>query len=259
MTDERSRERARDRTGGEVPIRLRNVHVLPGPAPVRGFRDLVVGRGEVVALAGPVDRVVLGLAGAERGAEVLAAARLGHCADLAVGALSAGERLRLRLAVALLRPAPLLVLDDPTAELDGADLGEFGRTVRAHARSGGTVALTCRRMTDAAACSDRLVVLQRGRVVADSDQRVDRQVLRTLRRISARVAGALTGDVDALPAVCATEVTGDRVVVVSEDGDATLRALLVRYPQARAVSVLEPTLPDVLSALGGRGSGTGTA
>ncbi len=290
----------------DVPIRLRHVHLLPAPTRVRDIGELTVGRGEVVAVAGPagsgktvlvdlllgwrhphrgtiqvfgrppaaagaaglvsglsrltarqlrstVGRVVPELvAGFGRDVDVLAAAGIEGGTGRTMGSLSVGERLRIRLAAALVRSAPLLVLDDPTADLDGTDLREFGRMARAHAGQGRTVAITCRRFTDAAACADRLVVLEEGRVVADTGRRVDRQLIRSLRRITAQVAGASTDDLTALPAVRSAEVVDDRVSVVSADGDATLRALLVRYPQAHAVSVVDPTLPDFLTAVTGR-------
>ncbi len=226
----------------------------PAAATAAGLVD-GLGRLTVQQRAGVVGAVVAELtAGTGRTPdEVLATVGLADRADRSVRSLSVGERLRVRLGAALARSAPLLVLDDPTAELDGTDLHEFGRTARAHAERGRTIVLTCRRLQDAAACAERLVVVERGRLVADTGRLADHHRLRSLRRLTARVGGALPVDVLALPAVRSAVVTGDRLSVLSADGDATLRALLVRYPQATSIAIVEPTLPDLLVAFSGPG------
>jgi ATP-binding cassette subfamily C protein CydD/ATP-binding cassette subfamily C protein CydCD len=78
--------------------------------------------------------------------------------------LSAGERRRIALARAILRDAPLLVLDEPTADLDPESAGLVVEAVE-RLRGTRTVLLIAHR-PELAAHADRAVVLARGAVVA---------------------------------------------------------------------------------------------
>lgn len=92
----------------------------------------------------------------------LAQAGLPMAIERAVGQhgdeLSAGERRRVGLARALVRRAPLLVLDEPTAGLDAATEEDVLRVVRAEARRGAAVLLVSHRPA-ALAMADRVVTL----------------------------------------------------------------------------------------------------
>jgi thiol reductant ABC exporter CydD subunit len=76
--------------------------------------------------------------------------------------LSAGERQRIALARAFLRDAPLVILDEPTSNLDPASSELVDRAV-ARLRVGRTVLLLVHR-PELAACADRVVRLEGGRI-----------------------------------------------------------------------------------------------
>jgi ABC-type multidrug transport system fused ATPase/permease subunit len=75
--------------------------------------------------------------------------------------LSSGERRRIALARAFLRDAPLVVLDEPTADLDPESAELVGRAVE-RLRVGRTVLLIAHR-PELARLADRVVVLEQGR------------------------------------------------------------------------------------------------
>jgi ATP-binding cassette subfamily C protein CydD len=77
--------------------------------------------------------------------------------------LSAGQRRRIGLARAFLRDAPLVILDEPTADLDPAGAEEIGEAVT-RLGEGRTVLLIAHR-PELAARADRIVRLEGGRVV----------------------------------------------------------------------------------------------
>jgi cobalamin transport system ATP-binding protein len=82
--------------------------------------------------------------------------------------LSGGERQRLRLGRVLAQDAPVLLLDEPTAHLDVGYQLELLEHVRGIVRSQGrTVLAALHDLNLAARFADRIVVLQRGRVVAN--------------------------------------------------------------------------------------------
>jgi ABC-type multidrug transport system ATPase subunit len=81
-------------------------------------------------------------------------------ADVAVGALSGGQRKRASTAVELLARPRLLLLDEPTSGLDPATASEVLAVLRGLTRQGVTVVLTTHDATDIEAC-DRVVFLAR--------------------------------------------------------------------------------------------------
>ena len=98
-----------------------------------------------------------------------ALARVGAAAlaDRSVFDMSGGERARVLLARLLATEAPLLVLDEPAAGLDpDAQLATL-ELLRDEARAGRTVVVTLHDLTLAARFCDRVVVLDKGRMVAD--------------------------------------------------------------------------------------------
>ena len=97
------------------------------------------------------------------------ALRQAGCHELAgreLGTLSGGERRRAFIARALAQQAPLLLLDEPTANLDAGAQHEVLELVADLARSGTGVLLVVHDLTLAIAYCDRLVLLNRGRVAA---------------------------------------------------------------------------------------------
>ncbi|MYB41082.1 MAG: ABC transporter ATP-binding protein [Chloroflexi bacterium] len=98
-----------------------------------------------------------------------AALRQAGCHELAdreLGTLSGGERRRAFIARALAQQAPLLLLDEPTANLDAGAQHEVLELVADLARNETGVLLVVHDLTLAIAYCDRLVLLDRGRVAA---------------------------------------------------------------------------------------------
>ena len=88
-------------------------------------------------------------------------------ADRPVSQLSGGERQRVFLARAFAQEAAVLVLDEPTAALDLAHQVLLVSALRRRAREGGGALLVLHDLALAGAACDRLVLLDRGRVVAE--------------------------------------------------------------------------------------------
>ncbi len=99
----------------------------------------------------------------------LAAANLTHAADKTVGACSHGTRRRLSLAAALIAQPDVLLLDEPASGLDPHALRALRERLQEHARAGGTVLLSSHVLEDVAATCDRVVVVNRGRRVAEGE------------------------------------------------------------------------------------------
>lgn len=88
-------------------------------------------------------------------------------ADQPAAGYSAGERRKVALARALVHDPPNLVLDEPTTGLDVMSARAVRARVRQIAASGRAVLFSSHVLSDVALLCDRVVVLARGRVVAE--------------------------------------------------------------------------------------------
>ena len=93
--------------------------------------------------------------------------KLGHLLSARIGSLSKGERKRLLLALGLLTPQPLLMLDEPFDGLDLRQTHDVMGLLRRHAERGRTLMLSIHQLNDAARVCDRLVLLSEGQVVGE--------------------------------------------------------------------------------------------
>jgi len=84
-----------------------------------------------------------------------------------VGELSGGEQAQVCLAIALGTRAPLLLLDEPLANLDPLARRDFLRVARLAADDGTTVVLSSHALSEIEDTADRLLVLGEGRVLYD--------------------------------------------------------------------------------------------
>jgi ABC-2 type transport system ATP-binding protein len=84
-----------------------------------------------------------------------------------VSTLSGGERQRVRLAMALVGAPRLLLLDEPTVAMDLSARDEFWKQVHLSVGHGATLLFATHDLHEAFAQADRVVMLHRGRVVAD--------------------------------------------------------------------------------------------
>lgn len=84
-----------------------------------------------------------------------------------VGELSGGMKQRLALAIALLADPPVLVLDEPTANLDVRAREQFLSLLAELKTAGKTLIFSSHRPDEVSTLADRVLVLENGRLVAD--------------------------------------------------------------------------------------------
>ncbi|ETK38106.1 ABC transporter ATP-binding protein [Microbispora sp. ATCC PTA-5024] len=156
--------------------------------------------------------------------EILRLADLTDLARRRADKLSGGQTQRVRFALAVAGAPKLLLLDEPTAAMDVESRRSFWDNMRAYAAQGRTILFATHYLEEADENSDRVVVVARGRVVADG----------TAAEIKASVAGQAVsfrlGDqsvsgLDGLPGITGVELQGGRVTLRTADADATIDAL----------------------------------
>jgi len=127
--------------------------------------DLLSGRDNLV-LFGRLLRLDRKAAQA-RAEELLTRFGLADRADKPVGSYSGGLRRRLDLAVSLVVPRPVLVLDEPTTGLDPHSRQEVWNDIARLRDAGVTVLLTTQYLEEADHLADRILILDHGRIIAE--------------------------------------------------------------------------------------------
>ena len=105
--------------------------------------------------------------GRERAAAALHSLGIESLCGQRASELSYGERQLLCLAMASVRKAKIVLLDEPLAGLSGESIERFSNRVQAFARDGAAVMIVEHRIRSLAAICQRFVVMSEGRVIAD--------------------------------------------------------------------------------------------
>ena len=168
--------------------------------------------------------------------EVLAMTNLKPIAGRRTQKLSGGETQRTRFAVALVSNPELLILDEPTVALDVESRRDFWTAMRAFAGRGKTVLFATHYLEEADAYADRVVLLARGRVVADGPPTEVKALVGT-RTIRATLPRVPLEELERLPGVTRAERRGESISLACSDSDAAVRALLLAYADARDLEI----------------------
>ena len=197
-----------------------------------------------------IDRDVL----RARAMELLEFVQLDQRAHDHVEPLSGGMKRRLTIARALVNEPDMVLLDEPTTGLDPqARHALWDRLVRLKQR-GVTLILTTHYMDEAEQLCDRLVVMDRARIVAEGPPseliaiHVPREVLEL--RFAPAEHDAAVGRMGAVGE--RVEVLPDRVLVYADDADAAQDAVDRLGVEPLGVLTRRATLEDVFLALTGR-------
>jgi lipooligosaccharide transport system ATP-binding protein len=186
----------------------------------------------------------------ERADELLEFLQLAERRNSKIEPLSGGMKRRLTIARALINDPELMLLDEPTTGLDPqARHAVWDRLYRLKQR-GVTLVLTTHYMDEAEQLCDRLVVMDKGRIVAGGSPR--ELIQRYVPRDVVELRGS-NGHVDALEGVGErVEVLADRILIGTSDGDATVDAVHARGIEPESLLVRRATLEDVFLSITGR-------
>lgn len=189
-----------------------------------------------------------------RADELLDFAQLQDKAKSKVDALSGGMKRRLTIARGLVNDPRILLLDEPTTGLDPqARHVLWDRLFRLKER-GTTLVVTTHYMDEAEQLCDRLVVVDKGRIMAEGSpsalirQHSSREVLEV--RYGSDRNAELASRVSAVGE--RVEVLPDRILVYTADGDAALARLVAEGLEPRTSLVRRASLEDVFLRLTGR-------
>ena len=190
--------------------------------------------------------------------------QLSHRAGETVEKYSTGMKRRIVLARALLHDPSLLILDEPTAGLDPQGARNLRDLILELKAEGRTVLLTTHYMEEADALSDRVAVIDHGRLIALDTPAALKKRLGNTGVIELEVgtwderAGQSLKDAGLVSGFAATRLTEAdawRVILHLPEGvgaAAALSAYLEHGNSVQNLSVKEPTLEDVFIRLTGK-------
>lgn len=190
----------------------------------------------------------------EKADELLQFANLEEKAKNKVDQLSGGMKRRLTIARGLINDPRILLLDEPTTGLDPqARHVLWDRLFRLKER-GTTLVLTTHYMDEAEQLCDRLIVVDKGKIMAEGTpaslikQYSSREVLevRFGSDKNEEVASLLDGIGDRI------DVLPDRILVYDNDGESALAAVTERGLEPKTSLVRRSSLEDVFLRLTGR-------
>lgn len=186
--------------------------------------------------------------------ELLSFAELSERSHDKVSALSGGMKRRLTIARALINSPDLLLLDEPTTGLDPQARHLLWDRLYRLKQEGVTLIITTHFMDEAEQLCDRLVVMDNGKIVAEGSPRSLIEDYSTKEVIEVRFPVGVQETVlerfDGLAK--RVEVLPDRVLLYTDDGDATMHEVHVRGIEPESMLDRRSTLEDVFLRLTGR-------
>src|SRR5215813_1460665 len=250
--------------GGEV--RVAGHDVVRNPAAVRAaigvtgqfsaVDNLLTGEENLMLMA---DLHHLGRSeGRRRAAALLDQFDLTDAARKAAATYSGGMLRRLDLAMTLVGNPRLIFLDEPTTGLDPRSRRSMWQTIRDLAAQGVTILLTTQYLEEADELSDRIAVLDHGRIVAEGSPE---ELKRRIPGGHIRLQFADPSELETAAQALGTGARDDEALTLQVPSDGSLRslrALLDRLDYAGidvgSLSIHTPDLDDVFFALTGHPS-----
>jgi lipooligosaccharide transport system ATP-binding protein len=186
--------------------------------------------------------------------ELLAFAQLEEKRDVKVDALSGGMKRRLTIARALVSEPDILMLDEPTTGLDPQARHILWDRLFRLKETGVTLVLTTHFMDEAEQLCDRLVVMDKGKIMAEGSPLELIKKYSTKEVLEVRFGSERNKEVaPILREMCdRIEELPDRILMYVEDGEALLEIILSKKLHPTTSLVRRSSLEDVFLRLTGR-------
>ena len=171
---------------------------------------------------------------------------------------SDGMQRRLNIACALMYRPKLVIMDEPTVGIDPQSRNHILESVKKIAEQGTTVIYTSHYMEEVQAISDRISIMDAGRVIAEGtiDELMSRiQYEDRVNLYAARPSDALTEELRAISGVKNIEVNGNHYRITSGAGSGNVNRIMeVAHRNGGVTSFSEdkPNLEDVFLTLTGK-------
>ncbi|GAA0856649.1 ABC transporter ATP-binding protein [Aliiglaciecola litoralis] len=185
--------------------------------------------------------------------DTIAMCELHSFADKGYKKLSGGQKRRAQFALAIVGDPQLIFLDEPTTGLDIDARRRLWSIIREFANKGKTIVLTTHYLEEADNLADRIMVMNAGKIVADSTPEdihklVKGSVVRCQTQLSIAQLQSLSGG-------GSVTVSGRFSEIHTEQVNNTLAQLLSLDPDLQDLTVSQPKLEDIFGQLSQTGGG----
>lgn len=177
----------------------------------------------------------------------LEVAGIASIANRKYGDLSGGQKQRVHFALAICGNPDLLFLDEPTVGLDVESRRTFWQEVRRLTARGRAILLTTHYIEEADALADRVIVINKGRVVADSTP-AEMKAFAASRRIRC-VTSLPPGLIERIPGVSSVRQDGTATELLTNDAENVARELLRADAQLSGLEVTGAGLEEAFLAI----------
>jgi len=187
--------------------------------------------------------------------DLLDALELGNVRDRLLRKLSGGQRRLVQIGMTLVGRLPVLILDEPTSDIDPALRGRIWELIAARARAGAAVLLVTHDVAEAEHVLDRVAILDRGRAIALGTP----AELKARLSHRTRIEVVLAEDADVDPHEVGRAISEERKVrgrrisawVRAEDAVSMLEKVVSSYglDALEDIHLVTPTLEDVYMEL----------
>ena len=192
-------------------------------------------------------------------ADIVQVAGLDGIESRLFGQLSGGQKQRVLFALALAGDPDLIFLDEPTVGLDIKSRRSMWAQIESLAARGKTVLLTTHYLEEADSLAQRIVVIDKGRIVCEGTPA-------EVKSLGSSAPGATKGRsvkfircataipphiLLSIPGVTSATVNGEFTTILASQAESTLRELLALDPSLHSIDVQSPKLEDAFLALTG--------
>jgi lipooligosaccharide transport system ATP-binding protein len=190
----------------------------------------------------------------ERIDELLEFVQLTEKRNSKVDALSGGLKRRLTIARGLINEPDLLILDEPTTGLDPQARHVLWDRLYRLKQQGVTLIITTHYMDEAEQLCDRLVVMDKAKIVAEGSPRLLIEEYAPREVVEMRFPAGVLDDVadrieDLAPR---TEVLADRALLYTDDAEETIASITASGLEPETILARRSSLEDVFLRLTGR-------
>ncbi|WP_158942655.1 ABC transporter ATP-binding protein [Granulicella sp. S190] len=179
--------------------------------------------------------------------DIVRIAQLQGIEDRLFGQLSGGQKQRVLFALALCGNPDLIFLDEPTVGMDIEARRGLWAEIRVLSALGKTVLLTTHYLEEADALADRIIVINKGRVISEG---TPAEIKRSSGGRRIRCHTALSHELlQSLPTVTSVESSGEATIVTAIHAEKVVREMLLRDETLSGLEIASPALEDAFLAL----------